>query len=174
MEDLSKVIRGTGSYATVKSGNMVSITGDGGEAWGFHGQKYLKLAPRWITYQKYAAQLEKLIILEKNPYKLKQYLEFRRQIEDEYIQSYYETRLKDLDVRELLITLRKKFGEGIILLCHEPVEEFCHRRVVADDIKIQTGIYIPEIGVDEFGNETEYKPISYEERLLKLIKGDLI
>ena len=31
--ELSKIILGTGSYANVKSGNTVSVTGDGGNAW---------------------------------------------------------------------------------------------------------------------------------------------
>ena len=33
--DVSKIILGTGSYSTVLSGNTVSITGDGGNAWGY-------------------------------------------------------------------------------------------------------------------------------------------
>lgn len=31
--ELSKIILGTGSYANVKGGNTVSVTGDGGNAW---------------------------------------------------------------------------------------------------------------------------------------------
>lgn len=34
--DVSKIILGTGSYSTVLSGNTVSITGDGGNAWGYY------------------------------------------------------------------------------------------------------------------------------------------
>ena len=37
MTDLSKVILGTGNYCDVKSGNTVSVTGDGGNAWGVLG-----------------------------------------------------------------------------------------------------------------------------------------
>ena len=37
---LSKIILGTGSYANVTSGNTVSITGDGGNAWGYFEPSY--------------------------------------------------------------------------------------------------------------------------------------
>lgn len=39
----------------------------------------------------------------------------------------------------------EKFGIDTIILCHEPIEKFCHRRLVADYIEIKTGIYIPEV-----------------------------
>ena len=32
---MKNIILGTGSYENVKKGNTVSITGDGGNAWGF-------------------------------------------------------------------------------------------------------------------------------------------
>ena len=35
-------IKGTSCYANAKSGNLVSITGDGGNAWGFYGNSYKK------------------------------------------------------------------------------------------------------------------------------------
>ena len=167
MNDISKIILGTGSYATVKSGNMVSITGDGGHAWGYYGPAYKKLAPRLVTYLPYAEKLEELKKIKNDLLKYKKY---RKEIEDEYIESYYNTRLKDLNVYELLITLKEKFGENIILLCHEPIDEFCHRRVLADYIKLETGIYIPEISMDEDGTLKEFKPIDYTNRLQKIKK----
>ena len=45
MQNLSKVILGTGNYYNVKSGNTVSVTGDGGNAWGYFGPAYKKLVP---------------------------------------------------------------------------------------------------------------------------------
>lgn len=149
--ELSKIILGTGSYANVKGGNTVSVTGDGGNAWGYFGPSYKKLAPKLVTYVLYAEKYEELLKLKHNTNKLKEYLEFRKQIEDEYIKSYYDIRLKDLDVVELLSTLHERFGDDIILLCHEPVDEFCHRRLIADYIEISTGIYIPEVAVDKNG-----------------------
>lgn len=58
--DIKKVILGTGNYANVESGNTVSITGDGGNAWGYFGPAYKKLAPRLVTYLPYAEGYRKL------------------------------------------------------------------------------------------------------------------
>ena len=169
MDDYSKIILGTGSYSSVKSGNTVSITGDGGNAWGYFGPSYKKLAPKLVTYLPYAEQLEELKRLREDATRIKEYLEFRKQIEDEYIRSYYDTRLKYLDAYKLLDTLNKRFGEDIILLCHEYTTEFCHRRLVADFIELETGIYIPEVSVDEEGHVKKINPIRYKNRLLDVI-----
>lgn len=170
MQNLSKVILGTGNYYDVKSGNTVSVTGDGGNAWGYFGQAYKKLAPNLVTYTPYSEKLEELERLKKDITKVKEYLEFRKQIEDEYIRSYYDIKLKDLDAKELLYILNEKFGNDIILLCHEPIDEFCHRRLIADYIELETGIYIPEVNVDEQGNVKKLVPIRYKNRLKKVMK----
>lgn len=170
MKDLSKTILGTGNYFNVKSGNTVSVTGDGGNAWGYSGPAYKKLAPKLVTYLPYAEKLEKLQGLKEKSPMLKEYLEYRKQIEDEYIKSFYDIRLKDLDVRELLYILNKKYGNDIILLCHEPVDEFCHRRLIADYIELETGIYIPEVSVDKQGNVRKLVPIRYKNRLKEAMK----
>ena len=170
MTDINKIILGTGSYYNVKSGNTVSVTGDGGNAWGYFGPAYKKLAPKLVTYVPYSEKLEELEKLKKDMTKVKEYLEFRKQIEDEYIRSYYDIRLKDVDVRELLYILNEKFGSDIILLCHEPVDEFCHRRLIADYIELETGIYIPEVNVDEQGNVKKLVPIRYKNRLKEVMK----
>ena len=170
MNDLSKVILGTGNYYNVKSGNTVSVTGDGGNAWGYFGPSFKKLAPKLVTYIPYAEKLEELEKLKSDINKVKEYLEFRKIIEDEYIRSYYDLRLKDLNVKELLNILNKKFGNDIILLCHEPIDEFCHRRLVADYIELETGIYIPEVSVDEQGNVKKLIPIRYKNRLKEVMK----
>ena len=160
MEDFSKIILGTGSYENVKSGNTVSITGDGGHAWGYFGPAYKKLAPKLVTYNPYAAKLEEL-----NKLSGKEYIDYRKQIEDEYIESFYSIRLKDLYVPELLEILYERYGENIILLCHEPIDEFCHRRLVADYIELKTGVYIPEVSVDASGNVKKLNPIRYKNRI---------
>ncbi len=169
MEYLKDVIIGTGNYSNVKSGNTVSITGDGGNAWGYFGPSYKKLAPKLITYLPYAKKYEELQELKKDINKIKEYLEFRKQIEDEYIKSYYDIRLKELNVRELLYELDDEFGSNIILLCHEKIDEFCHRRLLADYIELKTGINIPEISVNSEGKVKTLKPINYKERLKKII-----
>ena len=169
MNDLSNVILGTGNYDNVKSGNTVSVTGDGGNAWGYFGPAYKKLAPKLVTYMPYAEKLEKLQKLKEDVSNLREYIDFRKQIEDEYIRSYYDTRLKHLDVKELLYILSEKFGNNIILLCHEQLDEFCHRRLIADYIELKTGIYIPEVGIDEQGNVKRLVPIGYKNRLKKVM-----
>ncbi len=64
--DVSKIILGTGSYSTVLSGNTVSITGDGGNAWGYYGPAYKKLSPRLVTDTSYAKKYEELLKLKKD------------------------------------------------------------------------------------------------------------
>ena len=167
MTDINKIILGTGNYHDVKSGNTVSVTGDGGNAWGYYGPAYKKLAPKLITYTPYAEKLEELKQLKND---LIKYKEYKKQIEDEYIKSYYDIRLKELDPYELLNTLNDKFGNDIILLCHEPVDEFCHRRLIADYIEIETGIYIPEVSIDQDGNVKKILPIRYKNRLKKVMR----
>ena len=168
--NVSKIIMGTGSYNSVFSGNTVSITGDGGNAWGYFGPAYKKLAPRLATYLPYAEGYEELLKLKEDVLKFQEYLAFRKKIEDEYIQSYYELRLKGLDVYELLSILESKFGRDIILLCHEDVDDFCHRRLVADYIELETGIYIPEVSVSKEGYVKKINPIRYKNRLKEVIK----
>lgn len=162
---ISNIILGTGSYDTVLAGNRVSITGDGGNAWGYYGPAYKKLAPRLITYTTYAEKYEELLSLRE----MQEYMAMRKQIEDQYIESYYETRLKELDVLELLDILQQKFGNQTILLCHENIEEFCHRRLVADYIELNTGVYIPEVSVSSCGVVKRENPIRYKKRLQKVI-----
>jgi len=55
------------------------------------------------------------------------------------------------------------------LLCHEPIDEFCHRRLIADYIELKTGIYIPEISVEENGQAKKILPIRYKNRLKAVI-----
>ena len=96
MIDVSKIILGTGNYYDVKSGNTVSVTGDGGNAWGYYGSSYKKLAPKLVTYIPYATKYEELLKLKEDVNKVKEYLEYRKQIEDEYITGL----LKDEWIKE--------------------------------------------------------------------------
>ena len=47
------IIKATSCYENAKNGNLVSITGDGGNAWGFYGQSYKKMAPRFYLWEYY-------------------------------------------------------------------------------------------------------------------------
>lgn len=167
--DVKKIIRGTGSYDNVKHGNTVSITGDGGNAWGYYGPSYKKLAPRLRTYLLYTDALNNLEKI-KNSISIEEYIKKKREIEFTYIKSYYETRLKDLDMEDFLKTLETRFGTDIIFLCHEPISEFCHRRVLADYIKLQTGVYIPEVKIMSSDEFTLKNPLNYEQELKRAMK----
>lgn len=155
------IIKGTSCYANAKSGNLVSITGDGGNAWGFYGNAYKKMSPRLYLWQYY----------DQNPDNLS---------EDElinwYIKEFYNLRLKDLSPYELMSTLNQKYGEDIILLCHElpgleiDKEHFCHRRLLADWIELETGIIIPEISIDESGKTTYEEIYDLKPKIRELIK----
>ena len=166
--DYENIILGTSNYEKAKSGNLVSITGDGGVSWNYYGKYYKKLAPRLVTYEKYVEGLKNL----KNIKDKDEYQTYKNYIEYEYIKSYYETRLLSLNINELLEILYKKFGNDIILLCHESIDEFCHRRVLADFIELETGIYIPEVSIDESQNLTKENPIRYKKILNRVINEE--
>lgn len=167
----STIILGTGNYYNVKTGNTVSITGDGGNFWGYFGNSYKKLAPKLITYNSYIEKYKELYKLKQDTSKTKEYYILKKQIEDDYIKSYYETRLKALNIPELFCVLEGKFGKNLILLCHENIDEFCHRRLLADYIELKTGIFIPEITVDNNGTIKKINPIRYKKRLSKFINN---
>lgn len=139
------IIKGTSCYENAKSGNLVSITGDGGNAWGFYGQTYKKMAPKLYLWQYY----------DKNPDELTEI-----ELINWYIKEFYNLRLKSINAYEFMELLKEKFGDEIILLCHEKpgIEinkiHFCHRRIIADWIELETGIIIPEISIDENGKIT--------------------
>ena len=167
--EVKRIILGTGSYDTVKFGNTVSITGDGGNAWNYFGPAYKKLAPRLMTYLLYADALKDLEKI-KDSIPLEEYTKKKRKIEFTYIKSYYETRLRNLDMEDFLKTLEAKFGTNIIFLCHEPVNEFCHRRVLADYIELQTGVYIPEVKIMSNDEFTLKQPLNYKQELKRIMK----
>ena len=167
--EVKRIILGTGSYDTVKFGNTVSITGDGGNAWNYFGPAYKKLAPRLMTYLLYADALKDLEKI-KDSMPLEEYTKKKRKIEFTYIKSYYETRLRNLEMEDFLKTLEAKFGTNIIFLCHEPVNEFCHRRVLADYIELQTGVYIPEVKIMSNDEFTLKQPLNYKQELKRVMK----
>lgn len=155
------IIRGTSCYDNVKSGNLVSITGDGGNAWGFYGKSYKKMSPKLYLWKYY----------DLNPDNLSE-----NDLIDWYIKEFYELRLKDTNPYELLNILEQKFDDEIILLCHERPNlflnkrTFCHRRLIADWIELETGIIIPEISVDEFGVIENKDVYDLKPKIKKLIK----
>jgi hypothetical protein len=59
--------------------------------------------------------------------------------EVEYEKRFRQNTLSKLNAQEVYNTLKDK-----VLLCWEPAGEFCHRRIVADWIKEELGIDVPE------------------------------
>ena len=155
------IIKGTSCYENAKNGNLVSITGDGGNAWGFYGNAYKKMSPRLYLWQYY----------DQNPDNLTD-----EELIDWYIEEFYNLRLKDLNPDELMKALSEKFGEEIILLCHElpgvevNKKHFCHRRLLADWITLETGIIIPEISIDNSGIITSENIYDLKPIIKRLIK----
>ena len=155
------VIKGTSCYDNYKMGNLVSITGDGGNYWGFYGNAYKKLAPSLHLWEYY----------DQNPDKLSE-----DELINYYIKEFYELRLKNLDPYELFNILNERFGDNIILLCHEPPgleinkEHFCHRRLLANWIELETGIIIPELSIDENGNEKQEEIYDLKPKIKSLIR----
>lgn len=155
------IIKGTSCYKNAKKGNLVSITGDGGNAWGFYGNSYKKMSPKLYLWQYY----------DENPDNLTD-----EELIDWYIEEFYKLRLKDLNPNELMNILKQKFGEEIILLCHElpgisiNKKHFCHRRLLADWIELETGIIIPEVSINELGIIKQEEIYDLKSKIKKIIK----
>lgn len=156
------IIKGTSCYEKAKSGNLVSITGDGGNAWNFYSNAYKKMAPRLYLWQYY----------DNNPDNLNE-----EELINWYIKEFYDLRLKELNPYSFLETLNQKFGDEIILLCHElpgvklDKEHFCHRRLIADWLELKTGIIIPEISIDEKGIITREEVYDLKPKIKVLAKN---
>ncbi len=152
---MKNIVIGTGCYQNVKSGNTVSVTGDGGNAWGYYGPAYKKFSPSWKLYTTW----------RDNPENLTQ-----EELIDYYIKEYFNHRLANLNLNDLFYELEEKFGDEIIFLCHELPGDFCHRRLDADFIEILTGFHIPEIRTDENGKITRYFQPDYKPKLKLFMK----
>ena len=50
----------------------------------------------------------------------------------------------------------------------EDVNEFCHRRLIADYIELETGIYIPEVSINKNGIIIMHNPIRYKNKLISI------
>ena len=125
------------------------------------GSAYKKMSPRLYLWQYY----------DQNPDSLTE-----DELIDWYINEFYNLRLKDLNPIELMNNLKEKFGEDIILLCHElpglkiNKKHFCHRRLLADWIELETGIVIPELSIDKDGIITAEEIYDLKPQIKKLIR----
>lgn len=82
-----------------------------------------------------------------------------------------------MNPQDLLKTLNNKFGDEIVLLCHElpsntiDKRHFCHRRLLADWLELETGIVIPEISIDKNGKINNKEIYDLKPKINKLIKS---
>lgn len=67
--------------------------------------------------------------------------------EDDYIPRYFTCVLNKLNPLIIAEEL-KKYGENIVLLCHEKPSSFCHRQLVAGWLK-DAGIHCEEFVVEK-------------------------
>ena len=124
----------TGSYEKCDFGNFVSISGDKGNSVGYDGNVYTKLAPKKEFWEIWHSNIDKISEEENNKY---------------YMEEYYKQVLSKLDAKEVVKELEEQFGNNVILLCYEEVQEFCHRHLVATWLEKELGIEVPEILIDK-------------------------
>ena len=70
---------------------------------------------------------------------------------DDEFDPYYLRVLDRLDVRKVLSDV----GDNAVLLCWEAPGKPCHRRMVAQWIKRETGMEVPEYGIENEGPRVE-------------------
>jgi hypothetical protein len=101
-----------------------------GTPWWAQMPKYVELAPSWEMVQELKAEGN---------------IEL-------YTERFYDQILGKLSAEKIYIDL-----EHAILLCWEKYDKFCHRRLVAQWIKSELGIFVPEI--DYVGEDELYANI---------------
>ena len=84
---------------------------------GFKGISYTSLFPKWSFLSQYKVDGD----------------------EEAYTKAYYEQVLSKLDPYKVYVDLK-----DCTLLCWEKSGSFCHRRLVADWLEKELGVYIPE------------------------------
>lgn len=142
------IILGTGSYENIKSGNTLSIDRNGGRDFGYNGRAFKGLVPPQEIKEEYKRKMAEIASIRGDLIKIKE-IAIR-----EYIKSYYEKVLKKYSPEYLPYDLQERFGNNIILLSNDQKD----RRIIADYIETETGIFIPEIMTNEEGVITPISP----------------
>ncbi len=119
----------TGSYNTCKRGNLISISGDRGKKAGFTGKSIPLLAPKLVFWQIWHDNIGK--ISEEDNMRF-------------YIEEYYKQVLSKVDIETLL-----ENEKDPILLCYEDANQFCHRHILAEYIKLLYNIEVLDIEINE-------------------------
>jgi len=150
------ILIGTGSFSNLERGNVVSIS-----SMETNYPTFQKLVPRDISYQDEIKRLKRVREEVVN-------LPYLKELEDDFIKDYYQSVLKHLYIEGLMKEMRNRFGEEIILATEEDADEFNHRRIFADYLELETGVYIPEV-VTKTDSIQKIQPVRYKKRLRKII-----
>ena len=156
-------IIGTGNYDNISQGNTVSVDIDGGRFYGYLGPSFRKLA----YYDQNKERYEELLEYMNEIQVMKQLLS----LEGKYVKEYYDVCLREVWLSTLLKEMMNRFGDSIILVSHEGVNEVSPRRLFADYLELKMGIYIPEIAVYEDGSVEKINPKRFTKSLAKVSKG---
>jgi len=141
----------TGKYENCKSGNLISISGNRGKSVGFEGKYISAFAPKRSFWETWKKNIGKIDECENNKF---------------YIEEYYKQVLIDIDIEEIL-----KDEVDPILLCYENPDDFCHRHILAEYIKLKYEKEVYEIEIDVDGNITiKDRPKYIREMLLEVIE----
>lgn len=153
---MNPILIGTGSFSNLERGNVVSITSMETDY-----PTFQKLVPRDIAYQEEIKRLKRVREEVVN-------LSYLKELEDDFIKDYYHKVLKHLYIEGLMKEMRNRFGEEIILATEEAADEFNHRRIFADYLELETGVYVPEV-VTKTDSIQKIQPVRYKKRLRKVI-----
>ena len=153
---MNSILLGTGSFSNLEEGNIVSISTMETEY-----PTFFKLVPKGRSYREAIEELKRIkeeVI----------YLASVKKMEDELISNYYHQVLKKLYIIGLMKEMKNRFGEGIIFASEEMPDEFNYRRIFADYIELETGVYVPEVSTIQ-GKVKKMVPTRYKKRLRKII-----
>lgn len=112
------------SYFAKYKGNKacsIAIT----EPEGFKGVKCSQLMPPKSLLVWYKHNMEQIQYLDKED-TIEEFIQARKKIQNQYIESYHEEVLSKLDPASVAANL-----DGYVLLCWEKSGSFCHRYVVS-------------------------------------------
>ena len=162
----------TSYYANVKKIDKsqfepVAISGDEGKLVGFAGRALRNLSP-YPFFRKWKAKENEIENNFKNNLISKEdYIKFKQENQDDYINKFYNIVLKPLDPQEIY----EELGENAVLLCFEKPTNFCHRFLVAGWLEMALNIHIDEFG---FENDIEVKKNkeNLKEKLKKYMEND--
>ena len=157
-EDFKHIILGTGSIYNVETGNKVYVSK--------HNEAYTRLIPDDKDLLAYKELLMNLLI-DNN--QIMSYLEKKDLIQEEFVKTYYKSKLQNLNLRHTLDELYNRYGDNIILVTDELIDLANYRRIIADYFEMLTDIYVPEI-ITKGDEIIRVNPVRYKQTLGRIMK----